>query len=142
VPPAPNATAPQSASPSASVERPETGRPGDLAERWRADLADLVTGDGPVARVEVDLRPQAGTPRWIRVTTAQVVLDGCRYLLSHVEDTTARRLAEQRVIELTDTARRAPERTGRPTMEVDLEAVQVTLLPDAAADQHHPQPFS
>jgi diguanylate cyclase (GGDEF)-like protein len=68
---------------------------GDDARAWREALVDVRTGRRPVARAELPIAPPDAPPRWLRVTTALVVVGDRRCLLSHLEDTTAQRLAEQ-----------------------------------------------
>jgi diguanylate cyclase (GGDEF)-like protein len=53
-----------------------------------------------VARAELPVAPPDAPPRWLRVTAALVVIGERRCLLSHVEDATEGRLAEQSVAEL------------------------------------------
>ena len=66
----------------------------DEARAWRDELADVRAGRIPVAQAELAVAPPDGRPRWLRATTALIVLGQRRYLLSHVEDTTGDRLAE------------------------------------------------
>jgi diguanylate cyclase (GGDEF)-like protein/PAS domain S-box-containing protein len=72
----------------------------DDARAWREALADVRAGRRPVARAELAVAPSDAAPRWLQVTAALVVLGERRLLLSHVEDTTERRPAEQGIARL------------------------------------------
>jgi diguanylate cyclase (GGDEF)-like protein len=89
---------------------PDVDGPADLARHlpegaeeavaWHAGLADVCAGRAPVARAELALTPPDAGPLWVQATAASVVLGDHRYLLTHVEDTTGRHLAEQRLLRL------------------------------------------
>ena len=72
----------------------------DQAAAWRAGLADVTAGRATVAQAQLSLAPAGAPPRWVQATAALVVLGDHRYLLTHVEDTTGRHLAEQRLVRL------------------------------------------
>jgi diguanylate cyclase (GGDEF)-like protein len=90
---------------------PETGSLTDLvahlpagsdeARAWNVGLHAVRTGRLPTAQVELPVAAPDADPLWVRAVAAQVVLGDRRYLLTHVEDTTGRRSAEQRAVELT-----------------------------------------
>jgi diguanylate cyclase (GGDEF)-like protein len=73
---------------------------GDEARLWLDGLAEVLAGRAPVARAELAMASPEAPPRWVQVTTALVVLGDQRHLLSHLEDITGRRLAEQRLTRL------------------------------------------
>ncbi|HEX2810438.1 MAG TPA: diguanylate cyclase, partial [Kineosporiaceae bacterium] len=72
----------------------------DEARAWNRGLDAVRTGCLPTAQVEVSVAAPDADPHWVRATTALVVLGDRRCLLTHVEDTTSRRSAEQRAVEL------------------------------------------
>ena len=82
----------------AELARPDG--PADAGDAWRAGLADVVAGRATVARAELPLAPCGAPPRWVQATAALVVLGDHRYVLTHLEDTTGRHLAEQRLVRL------------------------------------------
>jgi len=52
------------------------------------------------ARVELKVSPPETAPRWVQATAALVVLGTRRYLLTHVDDSTCRRSAQERLARL------------------------------------------
>lgn len=72
----------------------------DEAQRWHDDLEQVRSGVRGVARAELSVAPPDAPPRWLEVTAVQVVLGDHAYLLTHIDDTTRRRLEEQRLVRL------------------------------------------
>lgn len=89
---------------------PDGGRLADLvrhaapgseeAQRWHDDLGQVRSGARDVARAELSVAPPDAPPRWLEVTAVRVVLGDHAYLLTHLDDTTRRRLEEQRLVRL------------------------------------------
>jgi diguanylate cyclase (GGDEF)-like protein len=67
---------------------------------WRDGLAAVREGSSPVARAELAITPAGVQPRWLGVTAVRVVLGDRPFLLAHLEDTTPRRLEQQRLVHL------------------------------------------
>ena len=72
----------------------------DEAARWLADLARVRAGSQDVARAELPVAPPDIAPRWLEATAVRVVLGDRPYLMTHLDDTTRRRLEEQRLVRL------------------------------------------
>jgi len=73
---------------------------GDEAARWHDELAQVRVGGSSVARAELSVAPPDASPRWLEVTAVPVALGDHAYLLTHIDDTTRRRLEEQRLVRL------------------------------------------
>ena len=72
----------------------------DEAAAWLTDLARVRAGSQDVARAELPVAPPDVAPRWLEATAVRVVLGERPYLLTHIDDTTRRRLEEQRLVRL------------------------------------------
>jgi diguanylate cyclase (GGDEF)-like protein len=72
----------------------------DEATGWLDDLGRVRAGTRDVARAEVSVAPPDAAPRWLEATAVRVVLGEQPYLLAHIDDTTRRRLEEQRLVRL------------------------------------------
>jgi diguanylate cyclase (GGDEF)-like protein len=67
---------------------------------WQDALDAVRSGTEQVARAEVAITPDGAQPRWLGVTAVRVVLGDRAFLLAHLEDTTPRRLEQQRLVHL------------------------------------------
>ncbi len=72
----------------------------DEAVAWREGLAAVRSGARPVARVELSIAPPGAPVRWVQATAARIGLGERAFLLAHLEDTTPRRLEQQRLLRL------------------------------------------
>ena len=76
---------------------PETD---DEARAWRDGLAAVRARTAPVARVQLSVAPPDAPARWVQATAVRVALGDHDYLLAHLEDSTGRRLEQERLIHL------------------------------------------
>jgi diguanylate cyclase (GGDEF)-like protein/PAS domain S-box-containing protein len=72
----------------------------DEVTAWRDGLIAVREGSAQVARAECAITPEGAQPRWLGVTAVRVVLGDRAFLLAHLEDTTPRRLEQQRLVHL------------------------------------------
>ncbi len=77
-----------------------TARGSDEARRWHEDLAAVRSGERDLVRAELPVAAPDAVARWLDVTAVRIVLGGHPYLLTHLDDTTRRRLEEQRLVRL------------------------------------------
>lgn len=73
---------------------------GPVVPAGRDGLAAVRDGSAPVARAELVITPEGTPRRWLGVTAVRVVLGDRPFLLAHLEDTTSRRLEQQRLVHL------------------------------------------
>jgi diguanylate cyclase (GGDEF)-like protein len=96
-----------SASGGSASGEPVSGEPaepasgcGRVVPTARDGLAAVRDGSAPVARSELVITSQGSPQRWLGVTAVRVVLGDRPFLLAHLEDTTSRRLEQQRLVHL------------------------------------------